>query len=139
MDLSFKNNFEIEEERDKVTCKGKLKCDCGGEEFYIYHTGTQTKGFFSSHVKKEKKQILVSAKCSLCGKEIQIYDTTNDGEKPVMVEHFERKEFIYKNNNKFKVKIVLNYYEENYMTNKFFTIYIYLFDGDGKQIVFYEE
>lgn len=82
---------------------------------------------------------MVSAKCSLCGKEIQIYDTTNDGEKPVMVEHIERKEFIYKNNNKFKVKIVLNYCEENYMTNNFFTIYIYLFDGDGKQIVFYEE
>jgi hypothetical protein len=51
----------------------------------------------------------------------------------------QRKEFIYKDINKFRVKIVLNYYEENYMTNKFFTIYIYLFDNNGKKIVLYEE
>ena len=139
MNLSFKSNYLIEEEHDRVSCSGKLKCDCGCDEFFIEHTGKQTRGIFSPYIKKENKQILVSAKCSLCGKEILIYDTTKDGLKPVMVEHMEKKEFVYKDINKFKVKIVLNYYEENYMTNKFFTIYIYLFDNNGKQIVLYEE
>ena len=39
----------------------------------------------------------------------------------------------------FKTKIILNYYEESYMTNKFVTIYVYLFGDNGKQIVLYEE
>ena len=66
-------------------------------------------------------------------------DITIDGEKPAMASVLERKQFLYKDMSEFKIKIILNYYEENYMTNKFFTIYIYLFDNNGKQIVLYEE
>lgn len=139
MELSFKNNYVILEEHDKVFCSGKLKCDCGCEDFRVYHTGKQTKGILSPYIKKDKKQLLVIACCSSCCKEIQIYDTTKDGVKPFVIEYMDKKEFIYRDNNKFKVKIVLNYYEEDYMTNKFVTIYIYLFDDNDKQIVLYEE
>ena len=139
MELSFKKNFIVEEEHDKVAVCGSLKCECGCENFKIFHTGKQTKGFFSPHIKKEEKQILIEAKCSKCGKKIKIYDTTVDGEKPVMVTHFDVKPFIYKDKEDYKVKIFMNYYEENYMTNKFVEIYINLIDDKGKEIVLYEE
>ena len=139
MDLSFKNYFIIEEEHDKVACKGILKCSCGEEKFSIYHTGKQTKGILSPYIKKIQKQIFVEAKCSKCGRTIQICDTTIDGEKPVDGSHLEIKQFLYKNITDFKVKIFLNYYKENYMTNKFVTIYIYLYDDNNKQIVLYGE
>lgn len=139
MDLSFKKNFIIEEEHDKIAVCGNLKCDCGCDEFKIFHTGKQTKGIFSSHLKKEEKQILIEAKCAKCGKNIKLYDTSIDGEKPTTISHFDEKQFIYKNNEEFKVKIFLNYYEENYMTNKFVSIYIHLVDDKGKTIVLFEE
>lgn len=139
MDLSFKDFFVIEEEHDRVSVSGSLKCCCGMDKFLIYHTGKQTKGILSPHIKKIEKQVLIDAKCSKCGRTIQIYDNTIDGEKPAMASVLERKQFLYKDMSEFKTKIVLNYYEEYYMTNKFVTIYVYLFDDNGKQIVLYEE
>ena len=85
------------------------------------------------------EQILIEAKCAKCGKNIKLYDTSIDGEKPTTISHFDEKQFIYKNNEEFKVKIFLNYYEENYMTNKFVAIYIHLIDDNGKEIVLFEE
>ena len=139
MDLSFKDFFVIEEEHDKVAVCGNLKCSCGMDKFLVYHTGKQTKGILSPYIKKMDKQILIEAKCPKCGRTIQIYDNTIDGEKPAMASVLERKQFLYKDMSEFKIKIILNYYEENYMTNKFVTIYVYLFDDNGKQIVLYEE
>lgn len=139
MELSFKKFYKIEEEHDKVAVYGRLKCPCGSEHFSIFHTGKQTKGILSPYIKKTEKQILIEAKCQKCGQTIQIYDNTIDGEKPVIASHPDKTQFIYKNTTNFKVKIVLNYYEENYMTNKFVTIYIYLYDDSNKQIVLYEE
>ena len=139
MDLSFKDFFIIEEEHDKVSVSGSLKCSCGMDRFLIYHTGKQTKGILSPHIKKMEKQILIEAKCSKCGRTIQIYDNTIDGEKPAMASVLERKQFLHKGMSEFKTKIVLNYYEESYMTNRFVTIYVYLFGDNGKQIVLYEE
>ena len=139
MDLSFKDFFVIEEEHDKVAVCGNLKCSCGMDKFLVYHTGKQTKGILSPYIKKMDKQILIDAKCPKCGRTIQIYDNTIDGEKPAMASVLERKQFLYKDMSEFKIKIILNYYEENYMTNKFVTIYVYLFDDNGKQIVLYEE
>lgn len=138
MNLSFKNYFIIMEEHDNVAVNGNLKCSCGSEKFSIYHTGKQTKGILAPHIVRTQKQILIEAKCSECGRTIQIYDTTIDGENPIVAWHPEFKQFSYKNITDFKVKIFLNYYEENYMTNKFAMIYIYLYDNN-KQIVLYEE
>lgn len=141
MKLSFNDYFVIENEHDKVSVCGKLKCDCGSEKFKIFHTGRQTKGIFTPCIKKEKKQLLVEVKCSKCEKKIKIYDTSVDGEKPTMNmnDFFEKKQFIYKNNEEFKVRVLINYYEENYMTNKFASIYINLIQDNDKVIVLYEE
>ena len=139
MDLSFKDFFVIEEEHDKVAVSGNLKCSCGMDKFLVYHTGKQTRGILSPYIKKMDKQILIEAKCPKCGRTIQIYDNTIDGEKPAMASVLERKQFLYKDMSEFKIKIILNYYEENYMTNKFVTIYVYLFGDNEKQIVLYEE
>ena len=139
MNLSFKDFFVIEEEHDKVAVCGNLKCSCGMDKFLVYHTGKQTKGILSPYIKKMDKQILIDAKCPNCGRTIQIYDNTIDGEKTAMASVLERKQFLYKDMSEFKIKIFLNYYEENYMTNKFVTIYVYLFGDNGKQIVLYEE
>ena len=138
MNLSFKNYFVVEEERDRVAVKGGLRCSCGCEQFKIFHTGKQTKGILASHIIESQKQILIEAKCSKCGRTIQLYDSSYDGEKPFTVSHPEVKQFLYKNISDFKIKIILNYYEENYMTNKFAMIYIYLYDDNNKQIVLYE-
>ena len=139
MNLSFEKYFVIEEEHDKVAVRGKLKCECGSEEFKIFHTGKQTKGIFSPHIKKAEKQISIEARCSKCGKRIKIYDTSIDGIKTVMNTAFNEKQFIYKDKEDYKVKIFMNYYEENYMTNKFVAIYIHLVDNNNKEIVLYEE
>ena len=47
-ELRIINNLEILEEIDNVALNGKLKCNCGCNEFYIYHTGKQTKGILFS-------------------------------------------------------------------------------------------
>ena len=55
------DNLEIIEEIDNVALKGKLKCNCGCNEFYIYHTGKQTKGILFTDIVKHKKQVVISA------------------------------------------------------------------------------
>ena len=81
--LRIINNWEIIEEIDNVALKGKLKCNCGCNEFYIYHTGKQTKGILSSDIVKYKKQVVINAQCVNCKEIIKIYDSTIDGIKPV--------------------------------------------------------
>ena len=107
MDLSFKDFFVIEEEHDKVAVSGNLKCSCGMDKFLVYHTGKQTKGILSPYIKKMDKQILIEAKCPKCGRTIQIYDNTIDGEKPAMASVLERKQFLYKDMSEFKIKIIV--------------------------------
>ena len=140
MDLSFRKYFVLDEDCENgVTIRGNLKCDCGCEQFEIFHSGKQTKGILASHIVKTEHQIMIKAKCSKCGKNIQLYDSAIDGETPMMNNHPDLKQFSYKTNNKFRVNIILNYSDGNYMTNKFFTIYVYLYDKNNKEIVLYEE
>ena len=60
-ELRIINNLEIIDEIDNVALKGKLNCNCGCNEFYIYHTGKQTKGTLSSDIVKHKKQDVINA------------------------------------------------------------------------------
>ena len=55
------DNLEIIEEIDNVALKGKLKCNCGCNEFYIYHTGKQTIGVLSPEIVKHKMQVVINA------------------------------------------------------------------------------
>ena len=65
-ELRLINNLEIIEEINNAALKGKLKCNCGCNEFYIYHTGKQTKGILSSDIVKHKKQVVINAQCVNC-------------------------------------------------------------------------
>jgi flagellin-specific chaperone FliS len=56
----------------------------------------------------------------------------------VIVSHPEKEKLIIKGNDKFRLKNCLNYNKGNYLTNKFFTIYVYGIE-EKKDITIYEE
>ena len=119
------DNLEIIEEIDNVALKGKLKCNCGCNEFYIYHTGKQTKGILSSDIVKHKKQVVINAQCVNCKEIIKIFDSTIDGIESKNTKQYEFKKLVLnKAIDKFKITIMYNYYKEDYKTNKFVECFI---------------
>jgi hypothetical protein len=102
-----------------------LKCNCGCNEFYIYHTGKQTKGILSSDIVKHKKQVVINAQCVNCNETIKIYDSTFDGIKPIDTKKYEFKKLVLKKDiDTFKITMMYNYYKEDYKTNKFVECFI---------------
>ena len=119
------DNLEIIEETDNVALKGKLKCNCGYNEFYIYHTGKQTNGILSSDIVKHKKQVVINAQCINCKEIIKIFDSTIDGIESKNTKQYEFKKLVLnKAIDKFKITIMYNYYKEDYKTNKFADCFI---------------
>lgn len=124
-ELRIINNLEIIEEIDNVALKGKLKCNCGCNEFYIYHTGKQTKRILSSDIVKHKKQVVINAQCVNCKEKVKIYDSTIDGIKPINAKQYEFKKLVLKKDiDTFKIIMMYNYYKEDYKTNKFVECFI---------------
>ncbi len=123
--LRIINNLEIIDEIDNVALKGKLKCNCGCNEFYIYHTGKQTKGILFSDIVKHKKQVVINAQCVNCKEIIKIFDSTIDGIKPINAKQYEFKKLVLKKDiDRFKITMMYNYYKEDYKTNKFVECFI---------------
>ena len=123
--LRIINNLKILKEVDKVAIEASLVCDCGNECFYVSHTGKKTKGILSSWLIKNDKQISVMCKCKDCGKKIIVCDTTIDGLKPLDIEKSNYAEFAIKGKNIFKIILYYNYWEEDYMTNRFYDCFIH--------------
>ena len=124
-ELRIINNLEIIEEIDNVALKGKLKCKCGCNVFYIYHTGKQTKRILSPEIVKHKKQVVINAQCVNCKEIIKIFDSTIDGIKPVDAKQYEFKKLVLKKDiDTFKIIMMYNYYKEDYKTNKFVECFI---------------
>ena len=124
-ELRIINNLEIIEEIDNVALKGKLKCNCGCNVFYIYHTGKQTKRILSPEIVKHKKQVVINAQCVNCKEIIKIFDSTIDGIKPVDAKQYEFKKLVLKKDiDTFKIIMMYNYYKEDYKTNKFVECFI---------------
>lgn len=124
-ELRIINNLKIIEEIDNVALKGKLKCNCCCNEFYIYHTGKQTKGILFSDIVKHKKQVIINAQCVNCNEIIKIYDSTIDGIKPIDTKKYEFKKLeLKKDIDTFKIIMIYNYYKEDYKTNKFVECFI---------------
>lgn len=124
-ELRIINNLEIIEEIDNIALKGKLKCSCGCNEFYIYHTGKQTKGIFYPDIIKHKKQVVINAQCVNCKEIIKIFDSTIDGIKPINAKQYEFKKLVLKKDiDTFKIIMMYNYYKEDYKTNKFVECFI---------------
>ena len=102
-----------------------MKCNCGCNEFYIYHTGKQTKGILFSDIVKLKKQVVINAQCVNCNETIKIYDSTIDCIKPINVKQYEFKKLVLKKDiDTFKIIMMYNYYKEDYKTNKFVECFI---------------
>ena len=123
--LRIINNLEIIEEIDNIALNGKLKCNCGCNEFYIYHTGKQTKGILSPEIVKHKKQVVINAQCVNCKEIIKIFDSTIDSIKPINAKQYEFKKLVLKKDiDTFKIIMMYNYYKEDYKTNKFVECFI---------------
>ena len=109
-ELRLINNLEIIEEINNAALKGKLKCNCGCNEFYIYHTGKQTKGILSPEIVKHKKQVVINAQCVNCKEIIKIFDSTIDSIKPINAKQYEFKKLVLKKDiDTFKIIIMYNY------------------------------
>ncbi len=130
-ELRILNNLKNIKEKDNVALTGNLFCDCECEQFYIYHTGKQTKGVLSPDIIKKNGKIVIIAKCTLCGEEIVIFDTSIDGievtEKSIEVLN----QLKLKNNiSKFRVTLSYNYFKQNFKSNYFLDIFIDV-ESDG--------
>ena len=124
-ELRIMDNLEIVEEIDNVALKGILKCNCGCNEFYIYHTGKQTKGIFSSDIVKHKKQVVINVQCVNCKEIFKIFDSTFDGIKPIDAKQYEFKKLVLKKDiDTFEIIMMYNYCKEDYKTNKFVDCFI---------------
>lgn len=124
-ELRLINNLEIIEEINNAALKGKLKCNCGCNEFYIYHTGKQTKGILFPDIIRHKKQVVINAQCVNCKEIIKIYDSTIDGIEPINTKKYEFKKLVLKKDiDRFKIIMMYNYYKEDYKTNKFIECFI---------------
>ncbi len=71
-----------------VVCHGRaafsadVRCGCGGTAFSISHTGTYHKGLFGGHTIRIKKgQAAVKCRCTVCGRELLLYDSTIDRDR----------------------------------------------------------
>lgn len=131
-ELRIINNLESIVEIKNEALSGKLKCYCGCKEFYIYHTGKQTKGILSSDIVKYKKQVVINAHCINCNEIIKIFDSTIDGINPILTNQYEFKKLVLnKDVNTFNIIMMYNYYKEDYKTNKFVNCFI---DVENKKI-----
>ncbi len=130
--LRIIDNLRVIEERRGVAFSGALVCDCKNESFYLTHTGRQTRGILSPYLAKKKGQLRVKCCCTKCGREITVYDSTLDGLKPKPCEKGEFSDLVIKSTRAFGVVMSYNYYEEDYLTDRFVECFISLSDEGGK-------
>lgn len=136
--LKIVDNLKIDKEINGVAMQASLVCDCKSEYFHVLHTGKQTRGFFRPLLVKNNKQISIVCRCKYCGKELNVYDSTTDGLKPLNVEKINHTGLILNSKNAFKITLYYNYKKEDYMTDRFVECFIHITDEDGKEIVLFE-
>ena len=136
--LRIYDNLKVLEERQNIAFQGSLICDCKNEFFYITHTGRQTRGIFASYLVKKNRQLSVLCQCCKCGKEINIYDSTIDGIEPLSAIKQDYQDFSINSIRAFKVVISYNYYEKDYLTDRFVQCFITLSDENEKKYTLFE-
>ena len=135
--LEFLSNIQ---EYNGASISANLCCTCGNNKFVFSHTGKQTKGIFAPYIIKKNDQLILQAKCTCCGKNIEVYNSTIDGAKPKAQEpSIDFLPFVIPKAtaNKFEVIIKYNYWPENLRSdnqysNKFENCFIYIIDH-GKE------
>ncbi len=136
--LRIADNLIINDKVSNVACKVSLICDCKNEHFYVRHTGKQTRGIFRPLLVKSNKQISIVCQCKNCGKEIKVYDSTVDGLNPLEATKANDFAFALKDRKVFRIFLYYNYFEEDFMTNRFVDCFIHITDEDNKEFVLYE-
>ncbi len=131
-------NLKTLEERTNVALQGSLICDCKNEFFYISHTGRQTRGILAPFLVKKERQLSIVCSCCRCGKKFNLYDSTVDGLKPIDAPKLEYQDFSQNSTRAFKVVMSYNYFEKDYLTNRFAECMITLLDENEKQYVLFE-
>lgn len=140
-ELRFLKNLKNVKEYDESALEGNLICECGNDFFNIRHTGKQKKGIFSSYIVKLNGQLGIKARCTKCGKEFKIYDSSQDGEDFKKKDLLEYQDFFIDKYMKkdYKVRLAFNYMPQNFKTNKFVSIYVYLNNDElKKEIALFE-
>jgi hypothetical protein len=135
--LEFLNNIQ---EYNGVSISANLRCTCGNNKFVFSHTGKQTKGILAPYITKKNKQLILQAKCTCCGKNIEVYNSTIDGSKPQITEQLTAfMPFVIPKTSadKFEVLIKYNYWPEKLKvngrySNEFENCFIYIVDN-GKE------
>jgi hypothetical protein len=117
--LRIIDNLRILEEHDNAALSGKLVCQCGCENFSIFHTGKQTRGILFTDLVKRNGQIQIDAKCENCQSSFTILDTAVDGTNPRSAKKGELKQLYIKDIDSFEIRMYYNYYSENFKTNRF--------------------
>lgn len=78
----LQRNFELikEEQGDNIIVTGVLSC-CGQHDFTISYVGELRTGWFGRKdiFSKEYNTIILIAKCNVCGKEIEVFNSLTDG------------------------------------------------------------
>ena len=131
LDSNFKNMISNE----NFLLESDLVCDCQNDTFKIYHTGIQKNGLFGTvNLKKYNQQIVVKVLCAYCGKKYVIYNSTLDGLKPKQIPLEEYKPLILKNNeDTFKINVKYNFEPQNYKTDRFEMMQLYIKEKNGKK------
>ena len=131
LEPNFKNMIHDE----NFSLESDIVCDCQNDTFKIIHTGIQKNGLFGIvTLKKQNKQLAIEATCTSCGKKITIYNSTLDGLKPKQIPLEEYKPLILKNNeDTFKINVKYNFEPQNYKTDRFGVMQLYIKEKNGKK------
>lgn len=118
--MRLDSNFENVINHENASLEADLKCSCGSKVFNVFHSGVQKKTLFGRvYVSKKQKQLIIKSKCSKCGKEYLVYDSTIDGVRPKGNPIYEFTSLEINGVSNFNLRLIYNFYEENYNTEKF--------------------
>ena len=114
------SNFANVYEYDNAALEADFRCDCGGDAFYIFHSGKQRKSLFGNiSIGKRKGQLILQCSCSQCLKRYTLFDSTKDGASPEGTPIYEFSPVEIAGEKIFDIKLKFNFAEENFKTDQF--------------------
>lgn len=112
--------FTNEINHHDVALEADFECECGGNTFFIQHSGVLHKGIFGSvSIGKRRNQLIIKCSCSKCLKEYILFDSTKDGIRPKGIPINELSSLCIKGENEFQIKLKYNFLKENYKSEQF--------------------
>jgi len=133
--MRLEHLFYDEISHKNVAFRAKLKCTCGCNSFSITHSGRLIKLLGWVNLSKKDSQLSIKCRCSSCQKEYVIYDSSIDGANPKgnIVNEFSMLELRKKT--VFNIRLSYNYYENNFKTDDFESLFIDLKYIDSEKYI----